>query len=476
MPAEMKAEKMNAGETKAVFGEVWQTLGGEPSALDQISFTGEGHGLPSAFKVGLAAQVTEGAAGLMAAEAWRARTGEAQTVSIDRDAAAIGFRSERHAHIVREEPEYIWDEISGHYRCGDGRWVQLHCNYPHHMAGATTAFKAQVSRAGMQRALDQMTAAEAEAILIEHALPGGMMRTQAEWRAHPAGQALDGAPLLTLDKIGGSAPRTWSANPARPLEGVKVLDMTRVIAGPVCGRTLAAFGAEVLRLTPPRYPDRGPLVLDGGAGKRNAMLNIRSKAGRETFEALVRDADIIVQGYRPGALDAAGVGADAVMQLNPSIVSVQLCAFGYQGPWAERRGFDSIVQTVSGIADAGGRAAGLADGAPKPLPAQALDHGSGYLMAAAALSALLRQRREGGAWRVRAALAWTGRWLEDLGPLDAISAPEPTDAEIAAHMLDEQGPFGHVRRIGMATVLSKTPPLWMLPAAPLDAHTAEWAA
>ena len=126
-------------------------------------------------------------------------------------------------------------------------------------------------------------------------------------------------------------------------------------------------------------------MLDGGAGKRNALLNIKSKAGRETFEALVRDADIIVQGYRPGALDAAGVGADAVMQLNPSIVSVQLCAFGYEGPWAGRRGFDSIVQTVSGIADAGGRAAGLADGAPKPLPAQALDHGSGYLMAAAAL-------------------------------------------------------------------------------------------
>ena len=177
-----------------------------------------------------------------------------------------------------------------------------------------------------------------------------MLRTQAEWRAHPAGQALDGAPLLTLDKTGESAPKNWSPNPARPLEGVKVLDMTRVIAGPVCGRTLAAFGAEVLRLSPPRYPDRGPLVLDGGAGKRNALLNIKSKVGRETFQALVRDADIIVQGYRPGALHAAGVGVDAVMQLNPSIISVQLCAFGYQGPWAERRGFDSIVQTVSGIA------------------------------------------------------------------------------------------------------------------------------
>ena len=279
-------------ETESVFQNVWQCLDGDASALDQISFTGDGHGLPSAFKVGLAAQVSEGAAGLMAAEAWRARTGEAQSVSIDRDAAAIGFRSERHAHVVGKEPEYIWDDISGYYRCGDGRWVQLHCNYPHHMAGATAAFKTQVSRAGMQRRLDQMSAEEAEAVLIEHALPGGMLRTQAEWRAHSAGKALDAAPLLTIEKVGDSAPRAWTAAPSRPLDGVKVLDMTRVIAGPVCGRTLAAFGADVLRLTPPRYPDRGPLVLDGGAGKRNAMLDIKSKIGRETFEALARDADI----------------------------------------------------------------------------------------------------------------------------------------------------------------------------------------
>ena len=203
--------------------------------------------------------------------------------------------------------------------------------------------------------------------------------------------------------------------------------MTRVIAGPVCGRTLAAFGADVLRITPPRYPDRGPLVLDGGAGKRNAMLDVKTAEGRKVFEKLVGEADIVVQGYRPGSLDKAGLGPNAVKEINPSIVSVTLCAFGYEGPWASRRGFDSIVQTVSGIAEAGGRAAGLVDGAPKSLPAQALDHGCGYLMAAAAMSALKRQREEGGAWRVRTALAWTGRWLEDLGEIDAINAEGPIE-------------------------------------------------
>lgn len=462
-------------ETRRAFDRVWAELGGDPTAAARLAFAGDGHGLPSIFKVGLAAQVAEAAAGLAAAEVWRARTGRSQTVAVDRDAAAIGFRSERHVHVVGQEPEYIWDDISGHYRCGDGRWVQLHCNYPHHMAATTSAFHAPVSRAGMQAMLDRMSAAEAEAVLIEHALPGGMLRTTAEWRATPQGEALDGAPLVDIARFGDGDARPWSAGPARPLDGVRVLDMTRVIAGPVCGRTLAAFGAEVLRLTPPRYPDRGPLVLDGGAGKRNAMLDVKSAAGLAAFRKLAAEADIVVQGYRPGALDAAGVGPDAVRAVNPAIVSVALSAFGYAGPWAGRRGFDSIVQTVSGIAEAGGRAAGLADGAPKSLPAQALDHASGYLMAAAAMTALARQRRDGGAWRVRAALAWTGRWLEDLGRIDAIDAAEPSAAAIAAHLVDEHGPFGHLRRIGLAATLSETPGRWDLPAAPLNAHAPAWA-
>ncbi len=460
--------------TETAFASVWSALGGDPAAPETVRFTGDGPGLPSIYQVGLAAQVSEAAAGLAAAEIWKARTGARQTVSVDREAASIGFRSERHVYIVGQEPEYLWDDISGHYRCGDGRWVQLHCNYPHHLAGATAAFKAQYSRAGMQKALDAMTADQAEQLLIDHELPGGKLRTTAEWRAHPAGKALDGAPVVDLARIGAGPARPWSADPKRPLDGIRVLDMTRVIAGPVCGRTLAAFGADVLRLTPPRYPDRGPLVLDGGAGKRNALLNVKTPEGLATFRELAAGADIIVQGYRPGALDAAGIGPDALFAINPGLVSVQLCAFGYQGPWANRRGFDSIVQTVSGIAEAGGRAAGLADGAPKSLPAQALDHGSGYLMAAAAMTALLKQRQAGGAWRVRTALAWTGRWLESLGRIDGLGAPEPSPEAIEAHMIDEHGPFGHLRRIGLAADLSATPGAWTLPAAPLSAHAPVW--
>lgn len=460
-------------ETSKVFAGVWAELG-RSEATESISFSGEGPGLPSAFKVGLCAQVTEGAAGLAAAEVWRARTGRDQTVSVNREAASIGFNSERHVHVVGVEPEYIWDDISGHYKCGDGRWVQLHCNYTHHMAATTAAFRAPISRAGMQSVLNKMTGLEVEQVMIDHGLPGGMMRSKSEWRATPQGRALEGTRLTEIERFGESDAKPWKSSPTRPLSGIRVLDMTRVIAGPVCGRTLAAFGADVLRITPPRYPDRGPLILDGGAGKRNAMLDVKTAEGRKIFEKLVGEADIVVQGYRPGSLDQAGLGPDAVKEINPSIVSVTLCAFGYEGAWASRRGFDSIVQTVSGIAEAGGRAAGLADAAPKSLPAQALDHGCGYLMAAAAMSALKRQREEGGAWRVRTALAWTGRWLEDLGEIDAINAEAPSEASIAAHMIEENGPYGQVRRVPMATELSDTPPRWDLPASPLNAHEARW--
>jgi len=190
-----------ASETDAAFSKLWSALGGDAAAPDRIAFTGDGPCLPSVFKVGLAAQLSEGAAGLAAAEIWRDRSGAAQTVAVDREEAAIGFRSERHVHVVGVEPEYIWDDVSGHYRCGDGRWVQLHCNYIHHLAGTTAAFRAPVSRPGLQAALDRMSGEQAEQVLIESGMPGGMMRTTEEWRAHPAGKALDGIETAVPSRV-----------------------------------------------------------------------------------------------------------------------------------------------------------------------------------------------------------------------------------------------------------------------------------
>ncbi len=155
-----------------------------------------------------------------------------------------------------------------------------------------------------------------------------------------------------------------------------MLDLTRVIAGPVCGRTLAAHGADVLLVTAAHLPQMGTLVIDNGRGKLSGFVDLRDAAGRETLAALTRDADIFVQGFRPGAIGGHGFTPEQAARLRPGIVYVSLSAYGHAGPWANRRGFDSLVQNANGINHAEAEAAGAAQ--PKPLPCQAIDHASGY--------------------------------------------------------------------------------------------------
>ncbi len=210
------------------------------------------------------------------------------------------------------------------------------------------------------------------------------LRTFAEWDAEPQGRALASLPLLAFERI-GAAPAAPLGAHARPLGGVRVLDLTRVIAGPVCGRTLAAHGADVLLVTAAHLPAIAPLVIDTGRGKLSTAIDLRAPDGRERLAGLVRDADVVVQGYRPGGIAALGFGPAEAARLRPGIVYVSLSAYGHAGPWAGRRGFDSLVQTASGFNAAEAEAAGTPD-RPKPLPCQILDHASGYLMAFGAIA------------------------------------------------------------------------------------------
>jgi crotonobetainyl-CoA:carnitine CoA-transferase CaiB-like acyl-CoA transferase len=229
--------------------------------------------------------------------------------------------------------------------------------------------------------------------------------------------------------------RRVADGPARApaLDGLRVLDLTRVIAGPVATRTLASHGADVVRVDGPRLPDdRGGLV-DTGAGKRHVVLDLADAADRRTVEELLGQADVVVQGYRPGALDAFGMEPAALAERHPHLVSVRLSAWGTTGPWRERRGFDSLVQAATGIADL----CGGPDG-PGVLPAQALDHGTGHLAAAVVMGALARQRTEGGGWSGELSLAQTAQWL-----LTAPREPEPPgDADPAPYLLDLPTPEG----------------------------------
>ena len=242
-------------------------------------------------------------------------------------------------------------------------------------------------------------------------------------------------------------------------------DLTRVIAGPICGRTLAAHGADVLRVHPPHLPELPVLAMDGGRGKRCAHVDLRDAGDRQSFGALIEGADVFVQGFRPGGVAALGYGPEAVAERRPGIVYVTLSAWGDTGPWADRHGFDSLVQTATGIVAEGSVAKRVEE--PAPLPCQALDHSTGYLAAFGAMAALARRATEGGSWLVRVSLAATGRWLDGLGRVDGVSAPDPDLAAVADRLERRRTPFGEMTSVRCAEEMRATPPAFALPSTPL---------
>ncbi len=462
---------MPAPDAKTVLAGLWRSAGHDDTALDQIHFTGSEPVLPSSFAVGTAAQATIGAAALAAAELWRLRSGRRQTVGVDMRHAAIEFRSERYLRVDGKVPDEYHDGLAGLYRCGDGRFARLHTNLPHHCRGLLKLLGVPHDRAAVQRALDGMTAQALEDAAAAAGLVVTACRSFAEWDQHPQGQAVAKLPLFSIEKIGDAPPKKLAAA-ERPLSGIKVLDLTRIIAGPVCGRTLAAHGADVLLVTAQHLASMLPLVMDTGRGKLSASIDLRDTGGRATLSALVRDADVFVQGYRPGAIAAHGVAPQDVARLRPGIVYASLCAYGHEGPWASRRGFDSLVQTASGFNIA--EAEAFASQKPKELPAQALDHATGYLLAFAVMTALKRQAEEGGSWHVRASLAQTGYWLRQLGRIDGIHCPDPKFDDVRDYLEDTASGFGRLTAVRHSAVLSETPPHWPRPSVPLGSDPPAW--
>jgi len=413
-----------------ILGRLWQGAGGDAAALDAVDLTGAEPILRSSFRVDAAAQASIAAAALAAAEIWRLRTGEAQRVAVDMRHAAIEFRSERHLCVAGQSAPELWDRIAGAYRCGDGRWARLHTNFPHHRDGVLRLLGCAHDREAVAAALLRWRAATFEEEAAKAGLVVAMMRSFAEWDADPQGAAVPTRPLVSITRIGDAPPEALpTPREPRPLDAIRVLDLTRIIAGPVCGRALAAHGAEVLLITAPHLPSIPALVIDTGRGKRSAQLDLRDAEQRERLRALAADADIFVQGYRPGGLAALGFAPAELAQVRPGIVCVSLTAYGTVGPWAGRRGFDSLVQTAAGFNHAEAEAAG--SDAPRPLPCQALDHASGYLLAFGALTALRRRVQEGGSWHVEVSLARTAHWLRELGRLArGHEASEPDGADL----------------------------------------------
>jgi crotonobetainyl-CoA:carnitine CoA-transferase CaiB-like acyl-CoA transferase len=454
---------------------IWGLGGGDPAALERVELTGSEPALPSSFAVGTQAQATIAASALAAAEVWRQRTGEAQRVSVDMRHAAVEFRSERYLSVDGHNLR-MFDPLFGVYRASDGRWVRIHTNFPHHRAGMLAMLGAENTRESVVAKISKWQGQAFEDEAAARGLVATLTRSPQEWHAHPQGQALATLPLFDIIRIGDAPPRRRTADGKRPLSDVKVLDLTRVIAGPVCGRTLAVHGADVLAVSGPNLPFSQQLIMDNGRGKLQAHLELTDAADREKLASLARSADIFVQGYRPGAIASKGFAPEQVAALSPGVVCVSLSAYGHAGPWSGRRGFDSLVQNTNGLNYAEAEAAGTWETeGPRELPAQALDHASGFLLATGAMMALKRQAEMGGSWLVRVSLAQTGRWLEQLGRVEnGFSAANPGVEDVGDRLDVAPSGFGPMTAVRHAAHLAATPAHYERPSVPLGTHPAAW--
>jgi crotonobetainyl-CoA:carnitine CoA-transferase CaiB-like acyl-CoA transferase len=452
---------------------LWAGAGMPPEALAALTLTGAEPALPSSFAVGTAAQATIALSALAAASVLRQRTGRLQAIAVDMRHAAVEFRSERYMRVDGLAPPDPWDRIAGTYPCGDGRWVRLHTNFPHHRDGVLALLGCEYDRAAVAAALRGWHAFDFEQAAAEAGMCVAAMRSFAEWDAHPQGMAIMDQPVVSIERIGDAPATAPPAGGERPLSGLRVLELTRVIAGPVCGRTLAAHGADVLLLTSPSLPSIPTLVADTGRGKRSAELDLRAPGGVERLRALLQDADVFLQGYRPGGLAGLGFAPADVARLRPGIVCVSLSAYGTAGPWGGRRGFDSLVQTATGFNAAEAEAAGV-DG-PKPLPAQANDHAAGYLLTFGTLAALYRRATEGGSWHVQVSLARTAQWIRSLGRIaDGFACKDPNQEDVADLLEDTQSGFGRLTAVRHAARLAETPARWDRPSVPLGTDAPAW--
>ncbi|MGP9500773.1 CoA transferase [Specibacter sp. AOP5-B1-6] len=382
-----------------------------------VKISGSGT-LPAAFDVtGLAVSAMARAAAAVARLAVHQGAAPPK-ISIDRDLASLWFGLS--FNPVGWELPPVWDAIAGDYPCSGG-WIRLHTNAPHHRAAAlkVLGLGAGADRETVASAVDHWNGEELESAIVAANGCAAVMRSQAQWLAHPQGRAVSAEPLVQwgsrrFANDGGTLPRSRPTNARRPLEGVRVLDLTRVIAGPVATRFLAMYGAEVLRIDPPDWEEPA-LEPEMTVGKHCARLDIKTPEGLAALQELLAGADIFIHGYRPDALDRLGLSDYFLAQAHPTLVVVALDAYGWSGPWANRRGFDSLVQMSCGIAHAG--MAHFGSDRPHPLPVQALDHATGYLCAATAIEAWC-ERLHGTVRNARLSLARTAVELLRTGPSD----------------------------------------------------------
>lgn len=431
--------------------------------------------LATRFRAEEAAAAALAAGAAEAAGIWQGRTGQAQTVEVaTREAAAslISFMFQQFADPARAPRRDPPGPANGYFRTRDNRFVYLHPYFEDSAAKIMRVLACDPTPEAVAATVATWDALDLENAVTAAGACAGMARTAEEWAASEQGQAIARLPLVEVTRIGDGPPWPFPGTPTAPLSGMRVLDLTRVLAGPACARALAQYGAEVLHIASPNLPTAQPFVADTSHGKRSAFLDLKQPADLIRLLELVEGADIFTQGYRLGGLDRMGLFPETLAARRPGLIHISINCYGHEGPWAGRPGWEQLAQTVTGMAlEHGGE-----DG-PVIQPAAVNDYTTGYLAAFGAMIALRRRASEGGSWRVRVSLAQTASWVRSLGR----DGPERLEAvqtfsgeELAGYSLKEDGLFGPMTFLRPPVKLSETPARWTEPTRPLGSDPPAW--
>ena len=460
------------------FDEVMVIRGRGMPGEGEVTITGHDPVFSARFRIGETTANILAGVGVAVTDIHEIKTGRRQKVAIDVRHAAVTCQSSKHLsqpapgggwQLVPQSPSMVhMRSITQPWRCKDGRWYLPHFNLPHLHDRVIGVLRCESSTDAVARAIAQWDSHDLEEAVAAARACGSVIRSNAEWLEHPHGKMLSGKPLVEITKIGDSAPIPFPKG-ERPLSGIRVLDLTRILAGPIAARTLAEFGADVLMVTASHLPQVPEHVMDTSHGKRSCFLDLNKSDDVGTLRKLVRNADVFSQGYRPGIMDEHGMSPEQLAAERPGIVYLSVSCYGHGGPFSNRGGWEQIAQSTTGICLDNG------DERPKLLPASACDYTTGYNGAYGVLLALARRAREGGSYHVRVSLCRSGMYIYQQGH---VGYPQPnmglSRAELDSVMIESKGGHGVLKHLGPVLKMSETKPYWDKPSPVLGSSRPEW--
>jgi len=447
----------------------------------EVSITGSDPVLNTHFRLAATASAAIAGIGVAVNDLWELKTGRRQSIAIDAVAATAALKSKNYfqAKNTNGTFENVTDAsheanrgLTGIFQTKDGRWLLPHFGLDHLRRRMLDLLQADANTDSIAKAVAKWDALELENAIDEARVCGGMIRTNEEWLQEPHGKILAAKPVVEIIKIGDSEPEPMPTGD-RPLSGIRALDLTRILAGPITGRTLAEHGADVLMVSAPHLPQVWSYVADTSHGKRSCFLDLRDESEKQTLLDLVKTADVFSQGYRPDKINQMGLGPEALAEIRPGLVYVSINCYGADGPFSHRAGWEQIAQIMTGIAAEGVQSS--TDYKPKTLPAAANDYITGYLGAYGTLLALARRAREGGSYHVRVSLCQTGMMIYDQGKVSAL--PENLNlgiSDVDSLCIESDSHLGRIKHLAPVLSLSETRPYWAWATPKMGSNDPRW--